>query len=49
MTLYFMVFDEMFSSDLAYTSRLYSEALAMQLEVLYIPYSTSSHEQAGDI
>ena len=37
------------SSALAYTSRPYLEALAMQPLVSYIPYTTSSHEQNGDI
>ena len=44
-----LVFDETFSSVLSYTSHPYSEALAMQSVVLYIPYTTSSHEQTGDI
>ena len=44
-----VVFDETFSSVLAYTSRLYSEALATRPAVSYIPYATSSHEQTGDI
>ena len=34
---------------LAYTSRMYSEAHAMQPEVLYIPYATSLHEQTVNI
>ena len=34
---------------LAYTSRLYSEALAMQSVVLYIPNATSFHQQTGNI
>ena len=44
-----VVFDETYFSVLEYTSRPYSEALAMQLSVLYITYTTSSHEQTGDI
>ena len=28
---------------------MYSEALAMQPEVFYIPYATQSHEKNGDI
>ena len=38
-----------FSSALAYTSRPYSEAMAMRLEVTYTPYATSSKEQARDV
>ena len=37
------------SSALTYTSRLYSDALAIQQAALYIPYGTSSHEQNGNI
>ena len=44
-----VVFDETFSSELAYTSRPYSEALVTQSEVLYIPNTISYHEQTGDI
>ena len=39
-----VVFDETFSCVLAYTSHLYSEALATGPAVSYIPYATSSHE-----
>ena len=46
---YDIVFDKSFSSALAYTSRPYSEAMAMRLEVTYTPYVTSSKEQTGDI
>ena len=46
---YDVVFDESFSSDLAYTSRPYSEAMAMRLAVTYTPYGTSSREQTGNI
>ena len=46
MTLYLA---KTFSSALAYTSHPYSEALAMQPSVLYIPYDTLSHEQTGYI
>ena len=45
MALYF----NFFSSALAYTPRPYSEALAMQREVLYITYAKSSHEKTGNI
>ena len=44
-----VVFEESFSSALAYTPRPYLEALATQPTVSYIPYTTYSHEQAGDI
>ena len=37
------------SSELAYTSHLYLEALYMHPEVLYIGYAASSHEQIGDM
>ena len=46
---YDVVFDESFSSTLAYTSRPYSEAMAMRPEVTYTPYATSSKEQTGDV
>ena len=38
---YDFVFDESFSSALAYKSRPYSEAMDMRLYVTYTPYSTS--------
>ena len=38
-----------FSSELAYSPHLYSESLDMQPEVLYIKYTTSYHEQTGNI
>ena len=46
---YDVVFDEMFSIALSYTSRPYSEAVAMRLAVTYTPYATSSKKQTGDI
>ena len=46
---YDFVFDESFSSALAYTSQPYSEAMPMRPEVTYTPYATSSKEQTGDI
>ena len=46
---YDVVFDEMFSSALAYMSRHYSEAMAMHLAVTYTPYATSSKEKTGDV
>ena len=44
-----IVFDKIFSHSLAYTIRTYSEALAMQIEVLYIPWATVSHEKTSVI
>ena len=38
-----------FSSELAYTSQPYAEAMAMILLVSYIPYAASSKEKNGDI
>ena len=38
---YDVVFDEIFSSALAYMSRPYSEAMAMCPDVTYTPYATS--------
>ena len=46
---YDVVFDKCFSSVLAYTSRPYSEVMAMRPEVTYTPYVTSSKEQTGDV
>ena len=46
---YDVVFDERFSSALAYTSQFYSEAMAMRLSVTYTPCSTSPREKTGDI
>ena len=43
---YDAVFDEIFSSALAYTSQPYSEAMAVLPEVMYKPCATSSREQA---
>ena len=43
------MFDESVSSALAYTSRPYSEAMAMCPEVTYTPYATFSKEQTGDV
>ena len=40
--LYNVVFDESFSSALSYTSRLYSEAMAIRPTVTYTPYAMSS-------
>ena len=46
---YGVVFDESFPSALSYTSRPYSEAMAMCPAVTYTPYATSSEEQTGDV
>ena len=46
---YDVVFEESFSSALSYTSRPYSEALAMRPTVTYTPYATSLREQTGDV
>ena len=46
---YDVVFDESFSSALAYTSRPYSEAMAMRPAVTYTPYAKSLKEQTGDV
>ena len=46
---YDVVFDEIFSSALSYTSRPYAEAMAMRPTVMYNPYATSSKEQTGDV
>ena len=46
---YDVVFDESLSSALAYTSRPYSEAIAMRPSVTYTPYASSSKEQTGNV
>ena len=46
---YNVVFGESFSSALEYTSRPYSEAMAMRPSVTYTLYATSSKEQTGDV
>ena len=43
------IFDEIFSSTLAYTSRPYLEAMAMFPAVKYTSYATSSKEKTGNI
>ena len=43
------MFDENNSSVLSYTSRTYSEAMAMRPAVMYTPYATSSREQTGNV
>ena len=46
---YDVVFDEIFSSALEYTSQPYAKLMAMSPTVSYIPCATSSKEQTGDI
>ena len=46
---YDVVFDEIFSSALAYTSRHYSEEMDMNPSVTYTPCATSLRKQTGDI
>ena len=46
---YDAVFDESFSSGLAYTSQTYSEAMVMRPSVTYTPCATSSRRKTGDI
>ena len=46
---YDVVFDESFSSTLAYTSQPYAEAMAMCPAVSYIPCATYSKEKTGNI
>ena len=46
---YDVVFDESFSSTLAYISQPYSESMTMRPAVTYTPCDTSSREKTGDI
>ena len=46
---YDVVFDELFSSVLAYTSHPYSETMAVRPSVIYTPCATSSREKTGYI
>ena len=46
---YDVVFDESFSSALAYMSQPYSEAMVMHPAVTYTPSATSSKEQTDDV
>ena len=46
---YDVAFDKSFSSALSYTSRPYSEAMAMRPAVTYTPYATSPKEKTGDV
>ena len=48
-SLYNVVFDESFSSALAYTSQTYSEAMVMHPVVTYTPCNKSSREHNVDI
>ena len=48
-SLYDVVFDGKKTCALAYTSRTYSEVMAMHPAVMYTPYATSSKEQTGNI
>ena len=43
------VFNESLSSALAYTSRHYSEAMAISPTLTYTPYATSLKEQTDDV
>ena len=43
------MFDESFSSELAYTSQPYSEEMLIHSTVMYTPCATSSGEQPGNI
>ena len=44
-----VVFDESFSSSLAYTSQPYSEAIVMRPDVTYTPCATSLRKKTGNI
>ena len=46
---YGVVFDEIFSNVLTYTSQPYSESMAMRPAVTYTTCVTSSREHTGDI
>ena len=48
-SLYDVIFYEILSSALEYTSQPYSDKMAMQMDVTYIAYATSSKEKTGDI
>ena len=47
--LYDVVFDEIFSSALTYSSKPYAGSMYIKLAVSYITYTTSSREQTGNI
>ena len=46
---YYVVFDEIFSSELSYTSRPYSEVMGVCTYLTCAPCDTSSREQTGNI
>ena len=46
---YDVVFDESFSSVLAYKSQTYSEEMDMRPAMMYKPCDKSSREQTGDM
>ena len=46
---YDVIFDESFSSTLAYMSQPYVEVMAMRPAVSYTPYDTYSREKTGNI
>ena len=46
---YDVVFEEIISSALSYTSQPYSEAMTMRPAVTYTPYAIYSREQTGDV
>ena len=46
---YHVLFDEIFSSALAYKSQLYAEAMAMRPSVSYVFYAKYSRGETGDI
>ena len=46
---YDVAFYESVSSDLSYTSKPYSESMAMRPYVAYTPCATSLREKTGDI
>ena len=48
-SLYDVVFDESFSSTLAYTLKPYLEAMAVCLSVMYTPCATSLMKQTDDL
>ena len=48
-SLYNVVFEKGFSSELSYTSKLYSEAMEICQAVMYTPYDMSFKKQTGDV
>ena len=45
----YVIFDDIFSSAIVYTSQPYTEAMTMQPAVSYIPYAPCSKGKTGDI